>query len=235
MTVRCPYCMSAASINQAELGPAGRMMSCRRCGTRWLARVHAADPYRRPEGAEVMLYRRSDEDAVVVEDAMPAGAASAAARNQRARARWRSPEPDRRGLKVGGAILFAVAALLLLRAPVVSALPLLGGDQLHRSVEALTFNRVRSEVIRIHGVSTLVVDGEVVNSSTAPVDVPAIRVTLKSGTGDEIQSWLVELAQLELAPGKSIGFRSALAAPPAEASEVSLALARREGHTVGLN
>lgn len=234
MTVRCPYCMSAAAINQAELGPAGRMMSCRRCGTRWLARVHPDDPYRQPEGADVMHYRRSEEDAVVIEDVAARPRMPRAAGN-RARSRWRSSPPDRRGLKVGGAILVAVVALLLLRAPVVSALPLLGGDQLHRSAEALTFNRVRSEVLRIHGVSTLVVDGEVVNSSDVPVDVPAIRVTLKSGAGNEIQSWLVELAQLELAPGKSIGFRSALSAPPAEASEVSLALARREGHTVGLN
>jgi hypothetical protein len=46
---------------------------------------------------------------------------------------------------------------------------------------------------------------------------------------------VVEPAAAGLAPGRSIGFRSALASPPADASQVTLNLVAREGSAIGLH
>lgn len=240
MTVRCPYCMSASMLSQEDVGAAGRMVTCKRCGTRWLARVYADDAYQRPAAfAAGAASSGPIEDAVVVEDLSPRARAArlrqSAPEEGRARALRHTPGRQR-AFKIVGSVLGIAVALFMLRAPVVSALPVFGAAAgLQRSADALTFNRVRSEVLRIHGVSTLFVDGEVLNGSSAEVDLPAIRVTLKSTAGQTITSWLVEPARQQLDAGESIGFRSAFASPPAEATEVSLALARREGQTVGLN
>jgi hypothetical protein len=126
----------------------------------------------------------------------------------------------------GAAIGFgAIVAVVLLRSPILAALP--GG--LPDEVRNLEFTRIHSETLDRKGTTTLVVEGEVVNRSDAAVDLPAIRITLRSAAGDPVSSWLVEPAVAGLAPGKSIGFRSALASPPPDAAQVTLDLAARKG------
>jgi hypothetical protein len=44
-----------------------------------------------------------------------------------------------------------------------------------------------------------------------------------------VSSWLVEPSVTGLAPGRSIGFRSAMASPPPDAAQVTLDLAARAG------
>jgi len=70
-----------------------------------------------------------------------------------------------------------------------------------------------------------VVEGEVVNTGTAPLDLPQLRIVLKSSDGKDVIAWLLDPAVHRLSPGQSIGFRSARAAPPASATQVALSLA----------
>ena len=135
---------------------------------------------------------------------------------------------DDRIFKGLGTLLVALIGVLVLRAPIVAALPQLPGA-FPVEVAGLQFQRVRSETVHIRGSSTLVVEGEIVNTSAGDVTLPAIRVTLRSPAGAPVKSWLVEPAVAGLAAGRSIGFRSALAAPPDEATQVTLTLAAREG------
>ncbi len=88
--------------------------------------------------------------------------------------------------------------------------------------------------MRLNGVSTFFVEGQIVNRSPGAVDLPAIRVTLKSPNGTTRTSWLVEPSTTGLAAGGSIGFRSALASPPEDATQVTLSLAAREAQVAGL-
>jgi hypothetical protein len=135
--------------------------------------------------------------------------------------------PDRRALKILGTIFGAMIGIVVLRAPIVAAFPELTG--LPAEVADLEFQRVRSETVHLGGLSTLFVEGEVVNRSDGAVTLPAIRITLRSPGGDAVSSWLVEPAVAGLAAGASIGFRSALASPPDDATQVTLNLAAREG------
>ena len=124
-----------------------------------------------------------------------------------------------------------VAAFFALRVPLVAALPQKG---LPAEVEQLAFQRVHSETLVRNGVTTLVVEGELVNNSATDVVVPAIRVSLRSTAGAEVYSWLVEPDKAGLAPGGSIGFRSAVSAPPVDASKVTLKLAARQNQIIGM-
>lgn len=93
----------------------------------------------------------------------------------------------------------------------------------------LEFQDVKSETVQLPGSDALLVEGTIVNRGASAVSLPAIRITLRSASGEAVTSWLVEPAVDGLAPGGSIGFRSALAAPPPDAAKVTLNLAAREG------
>ena len=225
MAILCPSCAARQPIGEDEIG-AGRMLHCEWCGTRWVARPFAENPFRRiafeAEPTDV-------SDAIVIEHIAPKRAHHPAS----ARRGGRMPPfpPDRRWLKGAAIALAVVAAVFALHVPLVAALPQNGGPDANRQ---LAFQRIHSTTMVKNGVKTLVVEGELVNTSAADVAVPAIRVSLRSPKGAEIYSWLVEPTKAGLAPGGTIGFRSAVSAPPVDASQVTLKLADRENQIIGM-
>ena len=223
MTVHCPQCASATPLSEAELGPEGRMAQCTTCGTRWLARVLDDDPYKMP-ALQPFVPSSDISDAVVIEHVGPGFARLPPPHRRELKAPFLSGRM-RFALKVTGTVFGALVAIIVLRAPIVAALP----GMLPEAVESLEFQRVRSETVSLRGLSTFFVEGEIINRSASEVPLPAIRVTLRSGDGDPVTSWLVEPAVAGLAAGGSIGFRSALASPPPDAAQVTLNLAAREG------
>jgi predicted Zn finger-like uncharacterized protein len=227
MTVRCPQCASVASVSASDLDLAGSMIRCAMCGTRWLARSFDDDPYARPALQRVLPASLRDvADAVVIEHIGP-GFRQLPPPHRREPPLARKMPRDRRALKVFGTIFGALVGIVLLRAPIVAAFPMLNG--LPVEVAQLEFQQVRSETVHLGGLSTLFVEGEIINRSGGDVSLPAIRITLRSPGGDAVTSWLVEPSVTGLAAGRSIGFRSALASPPDDATQVTLNLAAREG------
>jgi predicted Zn finger-like uncharacterized protein len=225
MTVRCPQCQTIAPVSDAEIGGEGTMVRCRACGTRWLARVFASDPYSRPG---VQRMDPSDVvDAVVIEHVGPGfERAEPAAKKRLPKFEPVVAAPKRRvSWKVAGIALGAIAAVVMFRSPIMAALP----GNLPDEVKNLEFTQVHSETLHRKGTSTLIVEGQITNRSAGDVALPAIRITLRSPNGDPVSTWLVEPAVAGLAAGKSIGFRSALASPPPDAAQVTLDLAAREG------
>ena len=238
MPIYCPHCATPSDI-RAAVGSTGRMARCRACGTTWLARVIDEDPYQRKPPATV---ERSDvADAIVIEHIGAGFKTEPKAQPRkrprlRPRASARPPIAGRRGaLKIAGAGLALVVAVAVLRIPFVAALPGLAGGGLPQDAAQLEFQKVRSETVERRGLSTLFVEGEIVNRSDRDIALPAVRISLRSPDGVEVQSWLMEPSVDGLAAGRSIGFRSALASPPAVATQVTLKLAAREGHTIGLH
>jgi predicted Zn finger-like uncharacterized protein len=227
MAIQCPQCASAADLADDDLGRGGRMVRCQQCGTRWFARRFDGDPYERPAPA-IRLASASAEiaDAVVIEH-VGSGLHSLPPPHHREPRPAAKVRIGRETLRKTAIILGALVAIVLVWPPIVSALPVLGG--LPSAVDQLEFQRVRSETVELQGNSTLFVEGEVVNRSEGEVALPAIRITLRSPDGDAVHSWLVEPSVAGLAPGDTVGFRSALASPPADATQVTLTLASREG------
>jgi hypothetical protein len=132
-----------------------------------------------------------------------------------------------------GPALFVVAIIVIVgfAAPIVTAIPGLAG--LFRADE-IAFAGVKSAFLRQRGEDTIVVEGDLVNTTGHAVTVPAIRISLRDGAAGEIYAWLVEPTASELAAGASLGFRSAMAPPVAGGEHVALSLAERAGPAVGM-
>lgn len=228
MSIRCPHCASVASIPESDLDPAGAMIRCDMCGTRWLARRFEDDPYARPALRRVLPASLRDvADAVVIEHIGPGFKRLPPPHRREEPAPVRRMPRNRRAFKIVGTILGALVGMILLRSPIVAAFPVLNG--LPAEVADLEFQKVRSETVHLGGLRTLFVEGEIANRSGNDVALPAIRITLRSPAGGAVTSWLVEPSVTGLAAGRSIGFRSALASPPDDATQVTLNLAAREG------
>jgi len=146
-------------------------------------------------------------------------------------------EMDRPGWHAGrrrlGPVLFAFALTVIaaFAAPTVTALP--GLAEIWQT-DALAFAGVKSTFLALRGEPAIVVEGELRNTGSSTVAVPAIRVSLRNAAGEEVFSWSIEPAMAELAAGSSLGFRSALASPAAGGDHVALSLAERAGATVGM-
>jgi hypothetical protein len=84
----------------------------------------------------------------------------------------------------------------------------------------LTFQDVKITKEENDGVPVLAVEGTIVSQSSSPVEIPRLRFAVRNATGQEIYAWTSKASQSILQPGNKLPFRSRLASPPADASDV---------------
>jgi hypothetical protein len=84
----------------------------------------------------------------------------------------------------------------------------------------LTFQDVKITREENDGVPVLAVEGTIVSQSSSPVEIPRLRFAVRNATGQEIYAWTSKASQSILQPGNKLPFRSRLASPPADASDV---------------
>lgn len=222
MSIRCPSCQSAVAL-EGNLSAAGRMVACQACGTRWLARPFQDNPFSRMKPFPSPPRAADISDAIVIAEE-PASVRGPTRRPKFDTVVAAPPRPSRLAWIAGG--VTGIGAMAVLGGVMLAnALP---GAPVAVAAAKLDFQKIRTETVDLRGVPTLLVEGEIVNRSGADISVPAIQVTLKTPEGQSVRTWLVEPAITGLAPGKTAGFRSALASPPAHATQVTLNLADRE-------
>ena len=119
-------------------------------------------------------------------------------------------------------MLGAALVAVILLTPAVSALPFLGGG----ASGPVALRSVESRTLTLRGSGALLVEGELYNRSDSEVEVPGVRIALRSADA-EVYSWVMEPSRLTVAPGGAIGFRSALADPPEGVDRISVTLAER--------
>jgi hypothetical protein len=84
----------------------------------------------------------------------------------------------------------------------------------------LTFEDVKISKDEQDGIAVLTVDGIIASQSNKPVEVPRMRLAVRNATGQEIYAWTSSPTRSILEPGQKLPFRSRLASPPADASDV---------------
>jgi predicted Zn finger-like uncharacterized protein len=84
------------------------------------------------------------------------------------------------------------------------------------------------------GVPVLVVEGIIVSLVSKPVEVPRLRLALRSATGAEVYSWTAQPSQTVLGPFETLPFRSRLASPPAEGHDIQVRFFTRRDAVAGL-
>ena len=235
MAINCPKCKSRTPLSAEEAGPAGRFVSCPRCGTTWLARHFEANPhYGRaslPAPQQPLIIEGELAAPARPEPTRPEPPRATAPHPLRATATGFRPVPPRPARHVGGigatglagaAMLGAALVAVVLLTPAVSALPWLGGS----AAGPVALRAVESRTLTLRGSDALLVEGQLYNSGTSEAEVPGVRIALCSADA-EVYSWVVEPSRLKVGPGGAIGFRSALADPPAGIDRISVTLAAR--------
>jgi hypothetical protein len=115
-------------------------------------------------------------------------------------------------------------ALVLGRADVVRYFPqtasLFEAIGLKVNLRHLTFDGVKISSEEHDGVAVLTVEGTIISQSSNPVEVPNMRFAVRNATGQEIYAWTSKPTRSILEPGQKLPFRSRLASPPADASDV---------------
>jgi predicted Zn finger-like uncharacterized protein len=141
----------------------------------------------------------------------------AAARARRLREQLGSPA-------IIAVLSLVVAFLIAWRTPIVQIAPQMASfyaaiglpvnlrDLVFRDVK--TFNETRD------GIPLLTIEGTIASVGRSPVEVPRLRLALRDAARREIVSWIAAPDQSTLAPGKTLSFRSRLAAPPEQGHEV---------------
>ena len=92
----------------------------------------------------------------------------------------------------------------------------------------LTFEGVRYDWTNDGGQNVLEVQGDVVNLTSSPVDVPTVVIALQDESGSEISEWTTEIGDDELAGGAHAPFLRQIPSPPSNVRSVKVRFAKAQ-------
>lgn len=125
-----------------------------------------------------------------------------------------------------------IGTLVLAPSAVTSILPgaarlyaLFGGSA---GSQGLAFEGVRYGWTSEGGQTVLEVQGDVVNLTAGPVNVPTVVIALRDESGEEISEWTTEVGEAELAGGEHAPFLRQIPAPPSNVRSVKVRFAKAE-------
>jgi predicted Zn finger-like uncharacterized protein len=125
-----------------------------------------------------------------------------------------------------------IGTLVLAPSAVMSVLP--GAARLYALFGApagshgLAFEGVRYGWTSEGGQTVLEVQGDVVNLTAGPVDVPTVIIALRDESGEEISEWTTEVGEDELAGGEHAPFLRQIPSPPSNVRSVKVRFAKAE-------
>ena len=210
MILTCPNCTTRYLVDPRSLGAAGRTVRCAHCAHTW----HQSPPEDAPRPVEI-------PDPPRVSPLDPVTRAEAEPELRAARLRpllgWLMP-------LLGVAVL--AGGLVSARDTVVGFWP--PAAQLYGLVglapeqprTGLELRKVVPSRDVENGLPTLVIQGEVANTSSVAREVPKLHVMLRDASGGEVQSWSFSVTDERLLPGASIPFRTSIAQPSDAATGV---------------
>jgi len=132
------------------------------------------------------------------------------------------------------ALLVAIVVGLFVMAPstVMSILPcasrLYGLFGMPVGSQGLAFQGVRYGWTSDGGQSVLEVQGDVVNTTGAAMDVPTVVIALRDESGAEISEWTTEVGEPELAAGEHAPFLRQIPSPPSNVRSVKVRFAKAD-------
>ncbi|MGL4638042.1 MAG: zinc-ribbon domain-containing protein [Beijerinckiaceae bacterium] len=165
------------------------------------------------------------------------------------RTKWTKDKPARGAAtakpKSSRAALAAIAATLVIvgvgihqRTRIVQFLPqtarLYAAIGLPVNLRGIEIKSVASRMLDDNGVSVLVVDGDLQNTTNAKVDIPRLRFAVLGPKGQEVYVWSAQADRTSLQPGETLNFRRRLAAPPTDGKDVSVRFVTKSDITAGI-
>ena len=92
----------------------------------------------------------------------------------------------------------------------------------------LAFESVRYGWSSQGGQTVLEVQGDVVNNTSSPANVPTVVIALRDEGGDEISQWTTEVGEAELKAGEHAPFLRQIPSPPSNVRSVEVRFAKAE-------
>ncbi len=124
-----------------------------------------------------------------------------------------------------------ILAILIWRTDVVRMMPqtasffrMIG---LAVNLRGLALSNVHLAKDEQNGVRVLTVEGEIQNTTRSTAAVPRLRFALRNAARAELVSWTAPPEQASLGPGQTLEFRSRLAAPPSDVSDITVRFLNR--------
>ncbi len=143
---------------------------------------------------------------------------------------------------VGPAVFLAACLVVtgtwVFRQTIVAAAPDLAG--LYSALGApvnlrgLVFGRIETLREIDNGQPVLVVEGSLSNATKQMREVPALRFALRGPDTQELYAWSIDPKSTTIESGDTIRFRTRLAAPPDQATEVQVRFVERRSQHAGL-
>jgi predicted Zn finger-like uncharacterized protein len=157
--------------------------------------------------------------------AVPSPDLAAAPRRKPGKRRGKETSPLQRRIFIGVSLAsIAFITAIGLRTTVVRAAPELAGLYaaigLPVNLRGLEFTEIKTTHEIQDGIPVLVIEGEVMNVTRAPVEVPRLRLAVIGPDQRELYAWTALLPRSVLPEGERLSFRSRLASPPAEGKQV---------------
>lgn len=219
MIISCSACSTRYLVDPALIGPDGREVRCAKCGHQWVQmppdEVPEPPPPLQPE------IRSVPEDQEPIGDTPVTSQLPAVA------------QPPRR--RFGSGLSWALLLLLIMifaggvaaRHEIMAAWP--PSARLYErlglaspSYEGLlTVRNGSSAYQQEDGKPVLVVQGEVVNTSSGMQVVPKLRASLREN-GREVQSWTFQATQSKLMPGEAASFVTRFKEPSPTATDLTI-------------
>jgi hypothetical protein len=202
-------------VDPAALGPDGRVVRCGKCSHTWAQ----APPADMPRALDPPPLRSSDRGEAMRSGPARLPAVRRARRSGAAGVAW-------------GAFVVLLAVVIgggfFMRDMVISAWP--AAAQLYTGLgltseapgSGLDLRNVRSRELTSDGAKTLLIEGEIINSSTSVRQVPKLRALLFDGREREVQHWSFSAPEARLMPGETAAFRTEIRNPSANAIRLTI-------------
>lgn len=224
MRLICPTCAAGYDVADQAIGPHGRKVRCRACGTSWFEPPHP------PSGVDPVAAAAAPPPAPP-SSAIPPVSVAAETAGEAAPDPADPVEAPRRRLRAPLLVLALVVLAVVLGA---AAATILWGPQQVASGLGLAPRRVPLgiEITRqpdwrtIAGGSQLfAVSGRVWNPTDAVQPVPDIRAELKDAQGRTVYAWTISRPVPRLAPHASAQFDGAAVDVPTTSSRIAVSFA----------
>lgn len=219
MQVTCSNCGARYAVDPAAIGPTGRTVQCVRCNHRWFQESAAPPTVQTPVDAEAAPAPPPAVPDVVIRPTTPGAGLPALT----------TPPPRKRnwGTWIAFAIVFGVlfgGAGYAYRAEIKARLPESWRTLLHPKGAAAAparpqvgIDMAATKIDVVDG--RYVVQGELVNSGTAPGTTSRLKIVFRAGN-EVLAERAMSLIEGPIAPGARLSFKLPLDEPPAGATNI---------------
>ena len=219
MIISCSACSTRYLVDPALIGLDGREVRCAKCGHQWIQAPPEDTPEPPPLPPLEPEIRSISEDETTADASVATNLPAV------------SQPPGRRTSGLAWALLLLLVGVfvggVVARHEVIAAWPPAARlyERLGLATPSydglLTVRNGSSAYQQEDGKPVLVVQGEVVNTSSALQNVPKLRASLREN-GREVQSWMFQATQSRLLPGEAASFVTRFKEPSPSATDLTI-------------